>query len=77
LLSAVPSLAEDGMRGMIRLHGELPSPVNPPAGCHFHPRCPQVRDECRSRYPDAVFTGGTHSVTCILAKPAAGTDGRG
>ena len=72
LLSAVPSLTDMGMRGMIRLHGELPSPVTPPAGCHFHPRCPQVRDECRLRYPDAVGTGGTQQVSCVLLKPQAG-----
>jgi peptide/nickel transport system ATP-binding protein len=70
LLSAVPSITEEGMKGMIRLHGELPSPVNPPSGCYFHPRCPQVREECRSRYPDVVATGGTQYVSCILAKPA-------
>jgi peptide/nickel transport system ATP-binding protein len=71
LLSAVPSLTEDGMKGMIRLSGELPSPVNPPAGCHFHPRCPQVREECRRHYPDAISTGGTQKVSCVLAKPPA------
>ena len=72
LLSAVPSLTEEGMRGMIRLQGELPSPVHPPAGCHFHPRCPQVREECRQAYPAAVATGGTQQVSCLLFKPRAG-----
>jgi peptide/nickel transport system ATP-binding protein len=41
LLSAVPSAAPRGSR-FIRLPGETPSPANPPAGCHFHPRCPQA-----------------------------------
>ena len=62
------SISEEGMHGMIRLQGELPSPVNPPAGCHFHPRCPQVREECRRRYPDAIATGGTQVVSCVLLK---------
>jgi peptide/nickel transport system ATP-binding protein len=77
LLSAVPSLAEDGMRGMIRLQGELPSPVHPPSGCHFHPRCPQVREECRHRYPDAVATGGTQQVSCVLYTSASGPKAAG
>ena len=64
LLSAVPEV--DGEREFVRLAGEPPSPANPPAGCHFHPRCPRVRDECRTRYPDAVRLSQTRSVRCVL-----------
>ncbi len=64
LLSAVPVI--DGRRSIIRLSGELPSPAHPPAGCHFHPRCPKVRPECREAYPEAVQLGATRSVNCVL-----------
>jgi len=66
LLSAVPEV--DGAREIIRLGGEPPSPANPPAGCHFHPRCPQARAECRSAYPPAIAASRTHTAHCILLK---------
>ena len=64
LLSAVPVV--DGRREIVRLSGELPSPVNPPAGCHFHPRCPQAMPECREAYPAAVELSRTRTVSCLL-----------
>ena len=57
LLSAVPVIDPADKREVIRLQGELPSPVNPPAGCHFHPRCPNVMAECRQAYPDWCDAG--------------------
>ena len=39
LLSAVPVIELESKREVIHLHGDLPSPANPPSGCHFHPRC--------------------------------------
>ena len=67
LLAAVPKI--EGTREIIRLEGELPSPVNPPSGCHFHPRCPKAMAECRERYPENVALSGTRSVACWLHKP--------
>jgi peptide/nickel transport system ATP-binding protein len=67
LLSAVPEV--DGRREIIRLGGEPPSPANPPRGCHFHPRCPQARAECRVAYPPAYAVSPTHTARCILLKP--------
>ena len=64
LLSAVPMV--DGKREIIRLSGELPSPVNPPAGCHFHPRCPEALPECRQAYPEAIRLSRTRTVNCVL-----------
>jgi peptide/nickel transport system ATP-binding protein len=64
LLSAVPKVV--GERPIIRLSGELPSPANPPAGCHFHPRCPKATDICRSVYPGAVRLSESRSVSCVL-----------
>jgi peptide/nickel transport system ATP-binding protein len=67
LLSAVPVPRLEGATAVIRLPGETPSPANPPAGCHFHPRCPQAMDVCRQRYPTTTELSGTHSVNCHLA----------
>jgi peptide/nickel transport system ATP-binding protein len=64
LLSAVPAI--EGGREAIRLAGELPSPANPPAGCHFHPRCPKAGPECRLAYPEAVPLSRTRTVSCVL-----------
>ncbi|MDO8350718.1 MAG: ABC transporter ATP-binding protein [Gallionella sp.] len=65
LLSAVPRI--DGQhREFIRLAGDLPSPANPPQGCHFAPRCNQVEAICREHYPPAVKISPTHTVHCHL-----------
>jgi peptide/nickel transport system ATP-binding protein len=64
LLSAVPTI--DGGRELIRLAGELPSPASPPAGCHFHPRCPSARPECARAYPRTVALSPTREVACVL-----------
>ncbi len=66
LLSAVPVIDPASRREIIRLQGELPSPVNPPSGCHFHPRCPNVMPECRQAYPGATKVSATHAVRCFL-----------
>ncbi len=66
LLSAVPVIDPAGKRDVIRLHGELPSPVNPPSGCHFHPRCPNVMPECKQAYPGNTAISAKHSVRCFL-----------
>ena len=66
LLSAVPTLDQAVERKIIRLQGELPSPANPPRGCHFHPRCPQAMPECRLKYPDPVRLDDSHEVSCLL-----------
>ena len=64
LLSAIPAI--EGGRERIRLQGELPSPVSPPAGCHFHPRCPQAQARCRAAYPGRTALSATHAVRCFL-----------
>ncbi len=51
--------------GFSVLPGEIPSPENPPAGCHFHPRCPHVMDVCRADYPAMREIGGAR-VACHL-----------
>jgi peptide/nickel transport system ATP-binding protein len=68
LLAAVPKIEAGGTREVIRLEGELPSPVNPPAGCHFHPRCPKAMPECREKYPENFSLSATRGVACWLYK---------
>jgi oligopeptide/dipeptide ABC transporter ATP-binding protein len=65
LLAAVPRI--DGKRGARqRLTGDLPSPLNPPAGCRFHTRCPQAMDKCRSVAPIPTQLAPDHRVACHL-----------
>jgi len=53
------------------LPGEVPSPINPPAGCHFHPRCPLATEECRRVVPllrAAPNSPAGHNVACHHAE---------
>ena len=65
LLSAVPTIEKESGRPVIRLMGELPSPANPPKGCHFHPRCAQAMAVCLERYPEVREWDG-RQVCCHL-----------
>jgi oligopeptide/dipeptide ABC transporter ATP-binding protein len=69
LLSAVPipDPAVEAGRERIVLGGEVPSPLNPPSGCVFHPRCPIAIDECRREIPTLRETRADHRVACIRA----------
>jgi oligopeptide transport system ATP-binding protein len=68
LISAVPSLSEPSRRQRTVLGGDVPSPINPPAGCPFHPRCPVAEDRCRVEKPVLRPLNSTHWVACHLAK---------
>ncbi|MBN1190670.1 MAG: ABC transporter ATP-binding protein [Dehalococcoidales bacterium] len=66
LLSAIPipnPFIEETRRRIV-LKGEVPSPANPPPGCHFHPRCQLAGPECKSERPPLRDTGGGHMVSC-------------
>ena len=65
LISAIPQIEPDSRREIIRLEGDLPSPANPPPGCHFHPRCPSAMPECREHYPGETGSA-EHRVRCYL-----------
>ncbi|HYI16165.1 MAG TPA: oligopeptide/dipeptide ABC transporter ATP-binding protein, partial [Thermomicrobiales bacterium] len=54
--------------------GDVPSPINPPSGCHFHTRCPYVMPVCKEIDPIFVDQGGGHFVACHLY-PNSGADG--
>ena len=64
LVSAIPRI--DGADGQetLRVGGDQPSPLAPPSGCHFHPRCPRAGDLCRHDYPEQTSLGGGHWVRC-------------
>ncbi|MGW8229054.1 MAG: ABC transporter ATP-binding protein [Gammaproteobacteria bacterium] len=66
LLSAVPTIDEVDGREVIRLEGELPSPNNPPGGCHFHPRCPKAMEACRQTYPEMLRLADGRQIRCHL-----------
>ncbi|MDC4224090.1 MAG: ABC transporter ATP-binding protein [Candidatus Manganitrophus sp.] len=66
LLSAVPQVDTDKKRTILRLEGEIPSPINPPKGCRFHPRCPEVMAVCRESYPEEIERATGHTVRCHL-----------
>ncbi len=72
LLAAVPTFTvgkpgETGVaRPVVRLQGDVPSPAKPPSGCHYHPRCPQAMDRCRTDYPAEAVFSATHKVRCHL-----------
>lgn len=65
LLSAVPVVDQDRRRQVIRLEGDMPSPSNPPAGCHFHPRCPEAGPECALAYPAGTRLSETRTLHCV------------
>ena len=66
LLSAVPNTTSTGERRRIVLKGDVPSPISPPSGCHFHPRCPYVTEHCRQQAPELRDIGGSYRVACWL-----------
>jgi oligopeptide transport system ATP-binding protein len=66
LLSAVP-IPDPGLkRTRIRLSGEVPNPIHPPRGCHFHPRCPKAFDRCKTEVPKWKSLGDGHWAACHL-----------
>ena len=52
LLSAIPQVDQEEQKERIHLEGEVPSPYDPPSGCHFHTRCPKACDKCRQTAPE-------------------------
>ena len=76
LMSAALPAHPDDVTEEIVLSGEMPSPLNPPSGCHFHPRCPAAMAICREVAPRMLSVNGTHRVSCHLyddMPPAAST----
>jgi len=64
LLSAVPTTDPTSKRDRIVLPGDVPSPIHPPPGCPFHPRCPHAEERCRREEPSLVAGRQAHAVAC-------------
>ncbi|OQY27882.1 MAG: hypothetical protein B6244_09020 [Candidatus Cloacimonetes bacterium 4572_55] len=71
LLSSIPVANPDLERTRIILRGDVPSPADPPSGCHFHPRCPFVKPECKEVPPELREVDPDHAVSCHLSKISA------
>lgn len=70
LIAAIPIPDPKQRRARKPLQGEVPSPLNPPAGCRFHPRCPHAQEVCRREDPSFINHGdaqAAHQVACHFA----------
>ena len=65
----MPDPEVEAKRERIILKGDVPSPINPPPGCHFHTRCPYAIDECRTIQPQLVEIKPQHYASCIRINP--------
>lgn len=66
LLSAIPQVDQEEQKERIHLEGEVPSPYDPPSGCHFHTRCPKACDKCRQTASELKEVAPGHYVACHL-----------
>ena len=78
LMSAIPVPNPELRRQRVILKGDVPSPVNPPSGCRFHPRCPLSQQMgspaiCAETVPPLIVLGGDHQCACHFRQPAAVT----
>jgi oligopeptide/dipeptide ABC transporter ATP-binding protein len=64
LLSSVPIPDPKAKKSRIILEGDVPTPLNPPSGCYFHPRCYYATEECKFVEPEFIDIGGGHMVAC-------------
>ncbi|MEQ1615414.1 MAG: ABC transporter ATP-binding protein, partial [Hyphomicrobiaceae bacterium] len=71
LLSAIPVAQPSLARERRLLPGDPPSPIDPPSGCHLSPRCPHVRDICRSERPALECDAGSHATACHVWREIA------
>ena len=70
LISAIPVPDPTMKKERIILSGDVPSPIAPPSGCHFHPRCPACFEPCAETAPELKETDAEHSVRCYLESKA-------
>jgi oligopeptide transport system ATP-binding protein len=70
LLSAIPTIEPDLKKNRITLEGDVPSPVNPPSGCCFHPRCWLAEEICKREEPPLFVAGEGHVVACHVQQKA-------
>jgi oligopeptide/dipeptide ABC transporter ATP-binding protein len=68
LISSIPEANPEKRKERIILHGDLPSPSDPPKGCPFHTRCPYAMEECKKEQPEYRKVSDEHLAACILLK---------
>ena len=76
LLSAIPIVDPGNKHSRIVLEGDVPNPVNPPSGCHFHPRCKKCMEICKQQMPELkkyIINGEEHFCACHLHDMAENT----
>jgi oligopeptide/dipeptide ABC transporter ATP-binding protein len=66
LLSAIPEPIPGKKKKRVILQGDVPNPITPPSGCHFHPRCPYATKRCEVEVPVPIDVTSGHTVTCHL-----------
>lgn len=71
LLASIPEPVPRAGRRQVRLEGDVPTPINPPGGCRFHPRCPIAIDECKLAEPPLIQVSPGHRVACIRTDVSA------
>jgi oligopeptide/dipeptide ABC transporter ATP-binding protein len=69
LIASVPVPDPTQRKERAPLTGEVPSPVNPPVGCRFHPRCPLASGVCKQKEPELLDIGNQHYVACFAVNP--------
>jgi oligopeptide/dipeptide ABC transporter ATP-binding protein len=69
LMSAAPIADPKARRKRLVIEGDVPSPMNPPPGCHFHTRCPYAEARCKQEYPPLQEIAPGHLVACHLRTP--------
>lgn len=69
LLSAIPVPDPNHKKDRVILTGDVPSPINPPSGCYFNPRCPKRTEHCTSKEPKLKEVRPQHSVSCLNVPP--------
>jgi peptide/nickel transport system ATP-binding protein len=65
LISAVPKPNPRARSEPVQIKGEVPSPINPPQGCRYHPRCPHAKEKCTAEEPKLEELEKGHFVACF------------
>lgn len=67
LFAAIPDIEKEGVDDLVTLNENIPSAINPPAGCRFHTRCPEVQEICRTEEPTLRTLSDNHKAACHFA----------
>jgi peptide/nickel transport system ATP-binding protein/oligopeptide transport system ATP-binding protein len=68
LIASIPVPDPSKKKNLKLVEGEVPSPINPPSGCSFHPRCKEATENCKTEPPFLLDLGNGHQVRCHLYK---------